>query len=143
MNLEVKRLSLEKFVSSSYDCSPFLENREGEDSLREFLADPNSVLLVAAVNGEPAGQITGHIMHSWDSRHPVMFINTIDVLKEYRLKGIGGVLIRELNRLAVENNCLETFVLTDESNTPALNLYQSAGGAKVYPDDVMFVWSLE
>jgi len=115
----------------------------GHENLHEFLGDPNCVLVTAEIDGRPVGQILGHILRRWDSGKPMLFLYSIDVLGEYRKIGIGSELIREFNRIGAEAGCGESFVLTEESNTAAMNLYHSAGGTRVFPDEVMFVWNLE
>ena len=112
-----------------------------EANLLRFLEDPGCLMLAATVDGEPAGQIIGHILRRWDSAAPMLLLYSIDVSEKFRRQGIGKQLIAEFNRIARDEGCSETFVLTDETNTPAINLYHSSDGIRVFPDQVMYIWN--
>ena len=113
----------------------------GEANLMRFLEDPCCLLLVATFNGEPAGQILGYLLKRWDFASPMLFLYSIDVAEKYRRQGIALKLVEEFNRLGREEGCSETFVLADDTNPPAMSLYHSAKGIRVFPDQVMFIWN--
>ena len=106
-------------------------------------ADPSCILLVAELDGEPVGQIVGHILKRWDSKGPMLFLFSIDVVEPQRRKGVARELIREFHRVGREAGCATSFVFTNEANTPAMQLYQALGGSRTNPDDVMFEWELD
>ena len=72
-----------------------------------------------------------------------MFLYSIDVFRDYRRQGIAGRLIIELKKLAKENRCSEIFVMTNQSNGPAMELYTKTGGRVANGDDILFVYDRE
>jgi hypothetical protein len=51
-------------------------------------------------------------------------------------------LIEELARLGRERGCVSIWVLTDEANTPAMRMYEAAGGRWEGSYQVMFEYDL-
>lgn len=146
MSDDTEKLVIARFRSSDIaealrNCSLFWNMDGAGANLLRFLEDPNCIMLAASVDGEPAGQIVGHLLKRWDARASMTFIYSIDVTEKYRRKGIGKKLVDQFNTIAKEEGCSETFVLTDETNRPAVNLYQSTGAIRVFPDQVMFLYN--
>jgi ribosomal protein S18 acetylase RimI-like enzyme len=48
--------------------------------------------------------------------------------KKHEGHGVARALIEELQQIGRELGCRSMWVLTDEENEPAMNLYRSAGG---------------
>lgn len=142
MTLAIERLGPTDTPRARGNCALFWDMSASGENLAEFLADPSCILLVAELDGEPAGQIIGHILKRWDSKGPMLFLYSIDVVEHHRRKGVASELIRELHRIGKETGCATSFVLTSEANTPAMKLYQAIGGSMTNPDDVMFEWDL-
>jgi GNAT superfamily N-acetyltransferase len=67
----------------------------------------------------------------------------LDVLPEYQRQGVGKRLISELKKICRERNVSKMYVLTEESNTAAMNLYKSTGGKRIIPDSVVFLYKEE
>jgi ribosomal protein S18 acetylase RimI-like enzyme len=106
------------------------------EPVRAFLADPRNYLLIAYVEGVPAGFIAGHALE--------LFLYEAGVDEAYRGRGIGTALVKELARIGREAGCCEMFVLTNESNAPAMRMYASAGGHWSDERDIaMFEWTWE
>lgn len=116
--------------------------KDASANLAAYLSDPNCILLVGDVDGEPAGQIVGHILKRWDARRPMLFLYSIDIVATYRRKGIARRLLDEFLRLGKEAGCDSAFVLTNASNTPAMRLFEALGGTRSNPDDAMFEWQI-
>jgi ribosomal protein S18 acetylase RimI-like enzyme len=112
-----------------------------QESARSFLENPHNYLLVAWVDGDPAGFVTGHLLQRLDTR-PMLFLYEAGVAEAYRGRGIGTALVRELARIGEQQGFCEMFVLTNASNEPAMRMYASAGGIRSEaPDIEMFEWS--
>jgi [ribosomal protein S18]-alanine N-acetyltransferase len=109
------------------------------DATRRFLADDANVLLVAYVEGEPAGFVTGTELTHPDKRAPELFLNELAVDEAHRGRGIGRALVGELWRLARERGCRGMWVLADEGNTAAGKVYAAAGASRVGAE-VMYQW---
>ena len=142
MNLTIARLGPEDAARAQANCALFWNMNDASANLAAYLADPNCILLVAEVDGEPAGQIVGHILKRWDSKSPMLFLFSIDVVESHRRKGLARGLIKEFLRIGGEAGCGTSFVFANESNSAAMEMYQALGGIRANPDDVMFEWKL-
>jgi ribosomal protein S18 acetylase RimI-like enzyme len=111
------------------------------DATRQFLADDRHHLLVAYVDGAPAGMVTG-VELTHPDKGTEMFLYELAVDEPHRRGGIGRALVSALADLAREHGCYGMWVLTDEGNPPALATYRSAGGV---PEDklVLFNWDFD
>jgi ribosomal protein S18 acetylase RimI-like enzyme len=112
------------------------------EAAQAFLSRPTNYLLIAYVEGAPAGMIIGHELQRRDSPRPMMFLYEVGVDEAYRQRGVGTALVSALARIGEERGYCEMFVLTNESNEPAMRLYSSAGGWRNEERDIaMFEWS--
>jgi len=108
-----------------------------------FLRDPRHHLVVAYVDGEPAGFASAvEILHP-DKIRPELFLNEIGVIEGLRLKGAGDALLAELKNLGHDLGCTTIWVLTDEGNPAAMGMYAKAGGIWDGEHQVMFEYDLE
>ncbi len=110
---------------------------------KSFLNTPNTIFLLGYVNNEVAGMISAYVLPRMDSKKSELFFYEIGVNKNYRGKGVARALIEKLKEIAKEEGIKEMFVLTNRSNTPAMNLYKSTGGVEEESkDEVMFTYNL-
>lgn len=100
-----------------------------EDSLRATLFGPRQVaeVLIAEWEGRPAGFALFFHSYSTFLAKPGIYLEDLFVRTQYRSKGIGEALLRELAILAKERGCgrLEWSVL--DWNERALKFYHSLG----------------
>jgi ribosomal protein S18 acetylase RimI-like enzyme len=120
----------------------FPDNNWDLNHCRQFVADNNNYLLVAVTDTVICGFLTAYTLPRLDNLNPEVFLYEIEVNSNYRKQGIGTQLIQKLTEHAKEIQAKEIFVLTNVSNIPAVKLYESTGGIKENPDDVMFVYPL-
>ena len=92
------------------------------------LTPPNGVMLLAVRDGEAAG--IGGVRHLDTA---VAEIKSMYVAPGHRGGGIGIALLRRLEAIARERDCLATRLDTSDYLTPAVALYRSAGYSEV-PD---------
>ena len=104
----------------------------------ELLADERTVFLVAFDGETPSGFLLAYELVRRHGAARMLFVYEVGVDERYRRRGIATALLAELRRLARERGIAEGFVLTSESNEPAMRLYESAGGVRPYDDDVMW-----
>ena len=109
------------------------------DGTRRFLADDGNVLLIAYVEADPAGFVTGTELSHPDKAEPELFLNELSVDEAYRGRGIGRRLVAELWQLAQVRRCRGMWVLTDDENAAANQVYSAAGGVRLRPQ-VMYQW---
>lgn len=92
-----------------------------------FLGAGGHHLLVAFVDGEPVGFVSGV-----ETVHPdkgtEMFLYELGVAEPYRRRGIGRALVWRLDALGRELGCYGMWALTEAGDEIALATYRSAGG---------------
>ncbi|MGM1064256.1 GNAT family N-acetyltransferase [Saccharothrix sp. Mg75] len=97
-----------------------------EDATRAFLADDRHHLLVAYVDGEPAGFVSGV-----ETIHPdkgvEMFLYELGVDEAHRRRGVGTALVGALVDLARARGCTGAWGGTERDNAAALATYRRAG----------------
>ena len=109
---------------------------------KEFLHDPRHHLAVAVDDGMVVGFVSAvHYIHP-DKPAPELWINEVGVAESYRQRGVGKALLDLILAEGRKAGCWEAWVLTDESNTPAMRFYAASGGI-ASPDIVMFSFPLQ
>ena len=111
------------------------------DHAAELLGDGRTIFLVAFEDGDPAGFVFGYELLRRHGDPTILFVYEVDVRERYRRRGVAKALFEELEKLARARGIRRAFVLTAESNQPAMRLYESVGGVRPYDDDVM--WRFE
>jgi GNAT superfamily N-acetyltransferase len=106
---------------------------------RRFLRHEGNHLLIAYVEGEPAGFASATELEHPDHARPELFLNELGVVPAYRGRGIARALVAALWELARRLGCRGMWVLTDEKNASAMRVYATAGGVR-RADPVMFQW---
>jgi ribosomal protein S18 acetylase RimI-like enzyme len=119
-----------------FDDPPLLE------STRAFLAEERNHLLIAEVDGQPAGFLLGMEIVKPDHERPQMLLDELGVAEGFRGRGIGRALVERLVEVARERGCDEIWVLTEPGDETALGTYAAAGGKRDL-DQAMFTWTLE
>jgi GNAT superfamily N-acetyltransferase len=90
------------------------------------LVPPNGVLLIARVDGEPAG--LGGIRHLDTD---VAEVKSMYVAPPFRGTGLGRRILGRLDQIALEHGCGAVRLDTSDYLTPAVGLYRSAGYREV------------
>jgi GNAT superfamily N-acetyltransferase len=106
-----------------------------EDNLRRTLfgARPYAEVLIARVDGEPAGFALFFHSYSTFLAQPGIYLEDLFVAPAMRSRGVGKALLRALAKIARERECgrLEWSVL--DWNEPAIEFYRRVG-ADIKPD---------
>jgi ribosomal protein S18 acetylase RimI-like enzyme len=97
------------------------------EATARFLSEPGSHLLVAYVEGEPAGFVSGvEVTHP--DKGTEMFLYELAVDEAHRRRGHGRALVEALGALARERGCAGMFVFVADDNEAGRAAYRSAGG---------------
>jgi [ribosomal protein S18]-alanine N-acetyltransferase len=110
------------------------------EATSRFLADDTNHLVIAYVEGEPAGFVSGTELTHPDQARPELFLNELGVDPEFQGRGIGTALVAKLWEIAQSRGCRGMWVLTDDANPAALTAYARAGGARLPEPQVMLQW---
>ncbi|WP_411079121.1 GNAT family N-acetyltransferase [Streptomyces sp. cmx-18-6] len=97
-----------------------------EEWAARFLAAPGHVLLIAYVDGAPAGFVTGIEMLHPD-KGTEMCLYELGVDGPHRRRGIGKALALALVDLARKRGCYDVWVGVEPDNGAASAAYRSAG----------------
>jgi aminoglycoside 3-N-acetyltransferase I len=117
-----------------------LATREPQTAL---LDDDRCVYLVAFDGDDPVGFVLAYELLRRHGDPSVLFVYEVDVDEPHRRHGVGTVLMEELARIAAARGVRTGFVLTNESNAPAMAFYTSLGGTRPSDDDVMWDFRFE
>ncbi|HEY6030802.1 MAG TPA: GNAT family N-acetyltransferase [Gaiellaceae bacterium] len=135
MAIEIRRLG-----PGDEDVVRALAEDEPQTAL---LADERTLFLAAFDGSEPVGFVFGYELLRRHGDPSILFLYEIEVASAHRGQGVGARLLRGLAAIARERGIRTGFVLTNASNDAAMRLYESLGGVRPNPDDVMwdFEWS--
>ena len=99
-----------------------------DDYLRGLLGDSTFHMVVAVVDGQLVGGLTGYELPMFKKEVREMFFYEIGVADEHQNRGVGTRLVEELKKICRERGIKEIFVSTDNDNASANRLYQKTGG---------------
>jgi ribosomal protein S18 acetylase RimI-like enzyme len=136
--MEIRRISHfedVKLAGHLFDMPP------KEQATKRFLTNDGHHLLIAYVDGRPAGMISGIEMTHPD-KGTLMFVFELGVDEESQGRGLGTALVSALADLARERDCYEMWAVTDENNEAALATYARSGGVPVR-GQVVSIWRLQ
>lgn len=109
------------------------------DGARRFLDRPGHHLLVAYVEDEPAGFVSG-VETAHPDKGAEMFLYELAVDEAHRRKGIARALVNALGEIASGRGCYGMWVSTEPDNAAALATYRSAGAAES-EESVTLAWT--
>lgn len=97
----------------------------GRSDTREEIAKKagrdSDLFLVA----EKEGRIIGTVIGGFDGRRGLVY--HLAVAQEERTRGLGGLLMEEVERRLREKGCLRVYLLVTNENTAAMRFYQNRG----------------
>ena len=138
--VEIRRLT-EDDLDQALALGHLLDGLPREDATRRFLALPTHHLLVASIDGQAVGFVTG-VELTHPDKGTEMFLYELGVEEASRRRGIGRQLTEALAALARERGCYGMWVGTEPSNTAALAAYRAAG-ATSSDEFVALTWTFD
>jgi len=125
--------------SDAFAAQSLFDGPARPDATARFLAESGHHMLVAYVDGAPAGMVSG-VETTHPDKGTEMFLYELGVAEAHRDQGIGTALVRALGELARECGCYGMWVLTDRANAAAMRAYTRAGGRDP-ADTTMLTWT--
>ena len=107
----------------------FGEEAFTRNQIAQLITDYNSISLIAREEGRIVGFIVGTIYP--DRKAFNGHILTVDVSASYRRKGIGKVLLQNIEVIFAKKGVLACVLEVREDNTAALGLYRKLGYKEV------------
>jgi ribosomal protein S18 acetylase RimI-like enzyme len=113
-----------------------------EPTLKAFLADPACYLILAVSNACVVGSLNGYSLRQPHREAPQFLLYEVDVADAYRRRGIGRSLVNAFAAEACAAGASEQWVVSNESNEPAIAMYRQCGFERTNHDDVMLSMNL-
>lgn len=111
--------------------------RDARERLVPSLRDhPSTLIFLALVDDEPVGIAVCFFGLSTFRARPLLNIHDLAVLPQYRGKGIGRALLREVEDHARRKGCCKLTLEVQENNRPARVLYQRFGFSDFVVDNL-------
>ena len=110
-----------------------------DQQLNSFLSYEKNYAYIALDNETIAGFAFGYILETFYSE-PMFYLHSIDVSDTYKRKGLGKSLMNKMMEDFKVQGIKECFLITNKSNIPAVNLYESIGGKPLNDDDIVYGW---
>jgi ribosomal protein S18 acetylase RimI-like enzyme len=110
------------------------------ERMRDFLGRDDNFLIVAIDTDAPVGFASAYKLDRVDRDQSMMLFYEIEVMKSYRRHSIARAMISKLKEICKEQHIKKMWVCTNESNIPAMQLYESIGAKRINQDDVIFAY---
>ncbi len=113
-----------------------------EAYLREFLARPHVLVVVARADSEIVGGLVAYQLDKFEQERREIYIYDLAVAETHRRRGIATGLIQTLGREAVARGAYVIYVQADHGDEAAIALYDSLGSREhvlhfdIQPSDV-------
>ncbi len=144
--MDIIRVNKDNLYYAKQSAELFYWNNDAKlaNELNEkFFGNDTNIMYVAVENRKVIGSMYGYELERYDIRKKQLFIYSIDVLENYRRKGIGKKLIRTFISELKNGEYYNAFVITNKKNYAAVNLYKSTGAKQIISDDgddILFKW---
>jgi aminoglycoside 3-N-acetyltransferase I len=93
--------------------------------LQRLLDDSNFLVFVGKVDTKVVGGLTAHTLHRYDTEKPSAYIYDLGVITDLQRKGIGKLLLKNLNNYCNKNGFNEVFVQAETDDIQAINFYKT------------------
>lgn len=131
---KLKKADIPQLLELYKELVDFENTREQANVVYEkMLADENYYLLVAKEEDKIVGTVLGIVCHSIPlTGMPFMVVEDVIIKEEYRRFGVGRKLFEEIDRIALENNCCYSMLVSSGFRKEAHIFYDKQG----YNDEV-------
>ncbi|MGA7121466.1 MAG: GNAT family N-acetyltransferase [Polyangiaceae bacterium] len=117
----------EVFAQAFEDAPSYAGAPPSDAYLRELLASPTFIALVAVIDGRVIGGLTAYVLSKAEQERREIYLYDLAVLADFRRRSIGRNLIRELCRIGRQRGAYVVFVQADEGDDIPIALYSSLG----------------
>ncbi len=111
------------------------------DLLYEYLSNVSNALIVATINGQVVGMVTG-IAYVHPDKPKSLFINEIGVSARFQRCGIGTQLLHAMLDWGRSHGCLSAWVAAIVDDHTARCFYEATGGVEETQHAVVYTYPL-
>jgi ribosomal protein S18 acetylase RimI-like enzyme len=120
------RSAFRNIASDDYLDHMVSEEHQSDD-WKEIIADPEQVVYIAEMNGEPIGYAWAHREDNetilWDAE-----LISMHILPEYKRQGLGRRLFPTITKQLNEQGCSSIYLWVLKENHPSRKFYEALGG---------------
>lgn len=106
------------------------------DTFKLVFEAPNSHLMVIKEHGHIVGFAYYNVCIGMESAGKYLWLNEMHVHKDYRSKGIGALLIKEIKQWCKENNVVRLMGVAEHSEIRTKKFYEKQG-AEITSQDII------
>lgn len=118
---------LDVFGAAFDDRETYGSRRPDAIYLRELLASPTFIAVVATKGAQVVGGLAAYELKKFEQARSEIYIYDLAVAAEHRREGIATALIAELQRMAASRGAWVVYVQADLGDDPAIALYSKLG----------------
>jgi aminoglycoside 3-N-acetyltransferase I len=96
-----------------------------QQHLRQLVNDPRFIVLTAIQSNKVIGGLTAHVLNSYTTEKPSVYLYDIAVLPEWQRQGIGRQLVASLLQACKKEGYAEVFVQAEADDKNAIHFYRS------------------
>jgi N-acetylglutamate synthase len=96
-----------------------------ENEIAKKLQRDPDLFLIAEVND----QVIGTVLGGFDGRRGMVYHLAVEA--EYRNKGLGSLLMSELEKRMKDKGCIRSYLLVTKDNSDAIRFYENSGWEKM------------
>lgn len=115
------------FGEAFRDRQTYCSEPPGDGYVRELLADPRIIVLVALVGTRVAGGLVAYELRKFERQRSEIYLYDLAVAESVRRRGIASVLLERLSGIATQRGASCVFVQADYVDAPAIALYERFG----------------
>lgn len=135
----IRRLTKEDGLWMQQIVEKFKSRNADIDRIDTFLESNLDYVVACIEDNEIIGFLLAYELQRFDKNN-MMYIHEVDVLQEYRRRGVGRQMIEEIIRICKERGLCKMFLITNKSNVPACRLYETTGGKVIDDDSVLYCY---
>jgi ribosomal protein S18 acetylase RimI-like enzyme len=136
---EITRLTREDGHLLQQVVEKFKSEEVSVKRIDDFLRNDLDYVIACIDGNEVVGFLLAYELPRFD-KSSMMYVHEVNVLPEYRRRGIGNRLINEITRICEERGLCKMFLITNKSNVPACRLYEATGARAVDDDSVIYCY---
>ncbi len=118
------------------------DNNVSPDLLYEYLSNVSNALIVAMIDEQVVGMVTG-LAYVHPDKPKSLFINEIGVSARCQRRGIGTQLLSAMLEWGRSHGCVSAWVVATSDDLTARAFYNATGGTEDTQYAVVYTYSLQ